>query len=588
MLNKIFDDKLDSQIWEEKIYPLSDKVISLGKQIDGYNKRLSKYYCQDENGNYMLLPYIENKPKEPEYIIGSIASLAFGGAGILSALMFVFHGVIWLIRRFTEISWNTLGWALNVLIWSMIVAAVLTLIAGIIYAFKWKAYNEHLMLHDEYWSSGRQIEKKLAGAEGSLRIVNEQLDKLLNERFDTLSTAINTSLGLPFPSSGLNEENYFGIKSEFFELLKFQQEVKAKKNNEERMAGLRRLMDAKLEFFYKHTLPIGTSEKVYGMFANQLKDKGKDDMNLRCAVPTSSSVRKTKAEVLSYMDTLDPHDFDQTLDYFNSIYNRSTRQDFLFFLTDTEKKAKQTKDMLKVVKQAGKEYDKLIDKIKKTAYVLDYVRTCAYHNVYLGVELINYIRESSGGGRMAKVYDATTISRTDTKELEVKDSDLKMNIKDKDIRLALNNVNQDIQSTAKFLCSSKEMKEWSSDNLNASLAIVGVSAVFSAAMNFGGYIMNYFRKLSANADAQYKMVEYMNNLSTAYQNSVGEILRSVEIIMAASHANKGFIAIYVPLRDKVLVKGRSDLSRDEIVKLAHATNEYKLISESKIRNKHEK
>ena len=51
MINKIFDDKLDSQIWEEKIYPLSDKAISLDKQIEDCQNRLEKFYCQDENGN---------------------------------------------------------------------------------------------------------------------------------------------------------------------------------------------------------------------------------------------------------------------------------------------------------------------------------------------------------------------------------------------------------------------------------------------------------------------------------------------------------------------------------------------------------
>lgn len=584
MIDKIFDDNLDCQIWEDKIHPLFEKATSLGMQINDYQDRLKKYYCQDKNGNYALLPYIENNPKKPDYITGYIAAIAFGGAGILSALMFVFHGVVWVIRRFTEISWNTWGWALNVLMWSLIVAATLTLIAGIIDAFKWKAYNKHLMLHEEYWTSGRQTERKKAGAEGSLRVVNEQLDGLLHERFDALSTAINTSLGLPFPSSGLNKDNYFDIKSEFFGLLKYQEDVKAKTQKEERIAGLRNLMDAKLEFFYKHTLPVDTSEKIYGMFANQLKNKGEGDMNLRCAVPTSSSVRNVKAEVVSYMDSLDPHDFDEILDYFNSIYNRSTRQDFFFFLTDTDKKAKQTKDMLKVVKRAGKEYDKLIDKIKKTAYILDYVRTCAYHNVYLGVELINFVRETSGGGTMSKASDSASAIQTDTKALEVNSKDLQLNIKEKDVRKSLNNVDKDIRSTAKFLFSSKEMKEWSSDNLNASLAIVGVSAVFSAAMNFGGYIMNYFKKLSANADAQYKMVKYMDNLSTAYQSSVGEILRSIELIKALSNANKGFAAIYEPLREKILVKGEIGFTRQEFASLAQATNKYKMIIESKVRN----
>lgn len=163
MINKIFDDKLDAQIWEEKIYPLSDKAISLDEQIEDCQSRLKKFYYQDEDGNYYLLPYVENKPKEPDnLLIGSMAGVAFGGAAILSALMFLFHGVIWVLRRFTEIGWNTFGWAINVLIWSMIVAAVITLIAGIIDVFRWKAYNAHLELHDEYWTSGRKLESRVS------------------------------------------------------------------------------------------------------------------------------------------------------------------------------------------------------------------------------------------------------------------------------------------------------------------------------------------------------------------------------------------------------------------------------------------
>ena len=94
-INNFFDDKLDAQIWEEKIYPLSDKAISLDKQIDDCQSRLKKFYYQDEDGNCYLLPYVENKPKEPDHLlIGSMAGVAFGGAAILSALMFLFHGVI--------------------------------------------------------------------------------------------------------------------------------------------------------------------------------------------------------------------------------------------------------------------------------------------------------------------------------------------------------------------------------------------------------------------------------------------------------------------------------------------------------------
>lgn len=95
--------------------------------------------------------------------------------------------------------------------------------------------------------------------------------------------------------------------------------------------------------------------------------------------------------------------------------------------------------------------------------------------------------------------------------------------------------------------------------------------------------MDYFRKLSANADAQYKMVEYMNNLSTAYQNSIGEILRSIELINALSNTNKGFTVIYEPLREKILVKG-GRFTKKEFGAITFATNKYKEVIESKIIN----
>lgn len=75
----------------------------------------------------------------------------------------------------------------------------------------------------------------------------------------------------------------------------------------------------------------------------------------------------------------------------------------------------------------------------------------------------------------------------------------------------------------------------------------------------------------------------MNNLSTAYQRSIGEIIRSIELIKALSNTNKGFIVIYEPLREKILVKG-GRFTKEESVKLIFATNEYKKVIESKIRN----
>ena len=59
--------------------------------------------------------------------------------------------------------------------------------------------------------------------------------------------------------------------------------------------------------------------------------------------------------------------------------------------------------LFRSAKKAGKEYGRLIKKCQKAVFVLDYARTCAYRNVYLGVELINLIRMSTGGGSLDTV-----------------------------------------------------------------------------------------------------------------------------------------------------------------------------------------
>lgn len=579
-----FDSKEDAKIWEKQIDPLVDKAEVLRGKMEFVRKGLKKFYYTDGNGKYQLKPYVESKPDKPEYIIGDVAGWTFGVAGAISALMFLFHGVVWTIRHFVTIGWDTWHWALTVLVWSMAIAVCLSLLAAIVDIVGWRIYASRLRLHNQYWTQGRVWEKEVKGFQGSLKIVSSQLEALLDERFKSLSKAINKTLGLPFPASGLNMENYHDVKAEYKKLVGLQNSAKAYKQKSKRIDTLRNLMNAKLDFFYEYTLPVETAPEVYKMFARQLKKKDENDMLLRREVPHSRKMKKMKVEVLGYRCELSTTDFDSILDYFNSIYNRSTRQSILFFLTDTEKKAKQTKDMYKVARQAGKVYDALVEKIRKTALVLDYARTWAYHNVYLGVELVNFVRETSGGGSMRKAVDKASVTSTDTTALAVKTSDLKMDVSDKGVRGGLAKVDKDIQSTARFLFSSKEMRQWSSENLNSSLALVGVSAAVSFAWNFGGMIMDYFKKVNANADAQYKMVEYMNNLSVAYERSVGEIMRSIEIIEALSECNKGFAAIYEPLREKVLVGGEVNLTRQEIAPLAQAINKYKQVTESKLRN----
>ena len=237
---------------------------------------------------------------------------------------------------------------------------------------------------------------------------------------------------------------------------------------------------------------------------------------------------------------------------------------------------------MKVAKKAGKEYGRLIEKCQKAVFVLDYARTCAYRNVYLGVELINLIRMSTGGGSLGKAKDETKNEKVSKDLPTVKTSDLRVNVSDKDIHSALNSVSNDIGNVAKNMFSSREMKKWSSENVNAAMGIVGLAAIGSAVAHFGGMVYNYFQKVNANDSAQFKMTQYMSDLSEKYRKSLGALLRSIELIEAIYKANQGFMSVYLPLQKSLLSQRDYQINFFDLKRLADATNAFKKISDSKI------
>ena len=304
-------------------------------------------------------------------------------------------------------------------------------------------------------------------------------------------------------------------------------------------------------------------------------------MRIRKNTPSSWKVKSRYSSLVASKDELSFKPFGEILEEFDSIYNESTS--FLLIFTDTEKKSKQTKRLLKVAKKAGKEYGRLIEKCQKAVFVLDYARTCAYRNVYLGVELINLIRMSTGGGSLAKAKDETKIEKVSKDLPTVKTSDLRVNVSEKDIHSALNSVSNDIGNVAKNMFSSSEMKKWSSENANAAMGLVGIAAIGSTVAHFGGMIYNYFQKVNANDSAQLKMTQYMSELSGKYRKSLGGLLRSIELIEAINRANQGFMNVYLPLQRRILSQRDYQIDILDLKRLADATNAFKKISESKIK-----
>lgn len=396
---------------------------------------------------------------------------------------------------------------------------------------------------------------------------------------EVLADKFKKDLGLPLASSAVSNENYDYLNSEFNRLYDLQESVNKIKEKGTRRKAYRSVMDQKLEFFYRYCIYAETSQEVYKMFRRQLWWKGKGNMRIRKHTPSSWKVKSRYSSLVEWKDELSFKPFGEILEEFDSIYNESTC--FLLIFTDTEKKSNQTKRLLKVAKKAGKEYGRLIKKCQKAVFVLDYARTCAYRNVYLGVELINLIRMSTGGGSLAKAKDETKIEKVSKDLPTVKTSDLRVNVSDKDIHSTLNSVLNDIGNVANMF-SSIEMKKWSSENVNATMGIVGIAAIGSVVANFGGMVYNYFQKVNANDCAQFKMTQYMSDLSEKYRGSLGALLRSIELIEAIYKANQGFMSVYLPLQKSLLSQRDYQINILDLKRLAAATNAFKKISDSKI------
>ena len=98
-------------------------------------------------------------------------------------------------------------------------------------------------------------------------------------------------------------------------------------------------------------------------------------------------------------------------------------------------------------------------------------------------------------------------------------------------------------------------------------------------------IGDYFEKraevIDNNLNQQAEIIELFPKVVDGYLEGKSNTLRAIEIIRAIINANKGFIKIYAPLREKVFQEGIVP-SLTELQQLAIATNEYNKISKTEL------
>lgn len=241
---------------------------------------------------------------------------------------------------------------------------------------------------------------------------------------------------------------------------------------------------------------------------------------------------------------------------------------FLGF-TSRSKIEEQTRDMQRIVENAQAECRKLQAFVPLMNKLLVTVRLAAYRNIYLSMELLGYIRDNVGGSSLTTQKDRLEVKNEDIKSIEFKGTDLSMD--------SFASLSTGAMTAIEAISSNKELESLAGDN--PKMAAAGVAIM--AGLN---YLMERNAVIENNLQAQETLVKGLEDLTSAYVESKAGLRRSLEIIKAIVKANKGFVAVYAPLRDKVFEEGSAgSVSMLELQQLVMATNEYNKITKSKIK-----
>lgn len=558
---------------EQLVPALTGTTDPLEGQIKDSEKTANATKSQLDNVNLQLQALgTMDKPQTPEMYTKSTAQVTFGITAAAVVLLFLFHCIIWVLKLIFPITWNTWGWTTTTFFWGIGISTALTIIAAIIDYQSKKKYEEDVIAYGIYTDNKNKLESEIASLQSTFKSQNRQIDQLYKLRFNTLGYALNKKAGMPYPTTAIRYGNYGDIKKEYLEFLKLLNSIKTTDDIAKKAELRTTLMNKKLQFLYTHSLKEEVSPEVYKEFKKQYDISRNTPMVLRQEIPAASSPGAKELMLLvNYEGLLHDDHLTPIVDRFNAVANRNTNKSgFLSFMTDSDKKAQQTRDLQELATAAKQEYDELMEINRHVSYALEFARGCAYRNIYLGAELINYLRDTAGGGALAKAQDTNEMISLNQDDLNIEAFSIDSNVSGA--------VGNTLGTMINAVMDNRQLQQLVKDNPKMAAGIAAVAALGSAAVSYASNLYN-------NAKAQSQLIDTVQQLSDGYTEGKSGMLRAIEIIGAIVEANKGFMAVYEHLSKRVFVDGVTNPQqlKMDIAQLGQATSKYKRIADSKIR-----
>lgn len=393
---------------------------------------------------------------------------------------------------------------------------------------------------------------------------------------DALFDGLNVGLSIPLNKDIIKRDTYIELFEELKKLFDLYVKAMLKNNSVSKIVADKRYYDAKLRFFYTYSLRAETElDEVYDHYQEKIQKSaftGDSDLLRKDDLPFIKQHNAEMSQDLSEIKTmLDDDRLVNVMSELGYVQGQETSS-FGGLWIDEKKLTEQSSELKKLYDVAKYEYEELTDSNRKINYWLDYVRAYAYRNIYLGAELINIVRSNNAGRTLATQKDGIDVSMQsfDLQEVTINDASVNLDV----------HINKTIDTFTHALMN-KQTRKWMKSNPKMTMGATALTFVGSALLD---KLDKHTQLVDEHREFQKSIISNIKVMTEGYEEGKASSLRAIEIIRAIAKANKGFMAVYEPLREKYLEDGEP-LTLQDMKAIRDATRDYKNISDSKLKNK---
>ena len=504
------------------------------------------------------------EPQEPKFDSGNISLVGTIAAAIV-VVLFILHCIIWVLNLIFDIEWDTWGWTVTAFWWGLGTTVFVVAATTVWYIYQKRSYDEKLTAYHEYLRTKGNLENEKKDA-------NTAINNKMTEIVSSLNNDVKEIIDVPLSLNAIQ----FKDKEEVEKLLKEYYDLKNKMLNVgdpvEKAKLHDELTNKKLAFFYKYSIK-GETNVTYPFFKKQLEAaQSQNNYNVLRIEKSNQTALSHLNKLNSYTKLLKENKMTPILNDLNDIKDIDTTG--WFGRENVDALAEKTGMLQELFKTAKYEYKELASVNKDISYLLEYVRVCAYRNIYLGVELLNYIRDNAGGKSLTTEKGMVDMN-VKLENISISVDSLKMDV--------IGNITATVSNTIQAgveLLENKDVMKFVGKNPKASAGIAAAALLGSAISN---YTEERNAKIKQNNKIQKDAIKNIQKMVDNYTKGQGALLRAIELIKAITKANSGFMQVYEPLKKQVFDNNAvSSVTMQDIRQLAIATNEYNKISQAKL------